>query len=178
MTSIAILKSTAVNCVASVYYAETPLRPRGYKKSLLQLPSFIWNPVGSGWLLLGNRIKIISVLFWLRSFLFSLASLQHFPVATSVWRFKSLQKHFFLLALRGHGIRLVWKNSAWFYSHCLLLVKRGTKQTPVLPVLVRNKLSLWREVHMVLPLEDDLLIKTTPFLFWVPFKTHYPLQML
>lgn len=82
---------------------------------------------------------------------------------------------FFLLALRGHGIRLVWKNSAWFYSYCLLLVKRGTKQTPVASVLVRNKLSLWREVHMVLPLEDDLLIKTTPSLseFLSKHTIHY-----
>ena len=73
----------------------------------------------------------------------------------------SAETFFSLLALRN-GTWLVWKNSVWFYSHCLFLVKRGTKQNPVASVLVRNKTSLWREVHMVLPLEDDLLIKTTP----------------
>lgn len=110
--------------------------------------------------------KIISVLFWLVLFCFSLASLQWaFPCCHFCLLQIIAETFFSLLALRGHGIRLVWKNSAWFYSHCLLWVKRGTKQTPVASVLVRNKLTLGEKHTWFCLLEDDLLIKPLlPFL--------------
>lgn len=108
---------------------KTPLRPRGYKNPPPVTQFHLKSSGFKDYLLLGNRIK--SSLFCSGSFfsVFHLHLLQHFPVATSVYCSQIIAETFFLLALRGHGIRLVWKNSAWFYSHCLLLVKRGTKQT-------------------------------------------------
>lgn len=56
----------------------------------------------------------------------------------------------------------------WFgrIQHGFILIicfwwKEGPNKTLLLQGF-RNKLSFWREVHMVLPFEDDLLIKTTP----------------